>query len=127
MNRQFFRFAIAGAAGFVVDTVILYLMLKLGLGPYAGRVVSFLCAVFATWQINRRYTFDRPTSRSIWREWNEYLAAMICGGACNYAAYVAAIKLLPAAPLTPLAAVAVGSIAGMFVNFLIARHWVFRH
>ncbi|WP_244815392.1 GtrA family protein [Caballeronia sp. Lep1P3] len=126
MSRQFLRFVIAGVVGFVVDAGALYLAMKAGAGPYVGRVISFLLAVFATWQINRRYTFDRKTDRSIWREWNEYLLAMAFGGVCNYAAYIVAMHMLPDAPWTPLAGVGVGSIAGMGVNFLSAKLWVFR-
>jgi putative flippase GtrA len=127
MRQQILRFGIAGVLGFVVDAGMLYLALKLGLGPYAGRAVSFFCAVFVTWQFNRRFTFERNTTRSVWREWNEYLLAMAFGGACNYGAYAVAIKFLPAGALTPLLAVALGSIAGMFVNFISAKVWVFRN
>jgi putative flippase GtrA len=126
MRTQFLRFAIAGAIGFFVDAGVLYGMLRLGAGPYAGRLVSFLCAVIVTWQINRRYTFSSDRKRSLWREWNEYLLAMIFGGICNYAVYVLAVKLLPASGASPLVGVAFGSIAGMVVNFVSAKLWVFR-
>ncbi|MFM0308877.1 GtrA family protein [Paraburkholderia sp. RL17-383-BIF-A] len=127
MRGQILRFTIAGAVGFVVDAGILYLALKAGIGAYVGRAISFLCAVFATWQINRRYTFRHATSQSVWREWIEYLLAMMLGGACNYGMYVVAMKLVPASALTPLLGVAAGSITGMVVNFTTARIWVFRH
>ncbi|SAL69361.1 GtrA-like protein [Caballeronia cordobensis] len=127
VHREFITFAFAGAFGFLIDSGVLYLMLWLGAGPYVGRVVSFLCAVFATWQINRRFTFkDAQNSRGVWREAYEYLLAMLVGGLCNYAAYATAIKLLSDTAVRPLLAVAVGSIAGMFVNFLIAKVWVFK-
>lgn len=122
------RFAFAGVAGLVVDVAVLYLALALGLGFYAGRVVSFLSAVFATWQINRRYTFaagDNATL-SLWREWWLYLAAMMGGGVVNYAAYSAAIAFGPRMALWPMAAVAAGSVAGMAVNFASAKFFVFK-
>lgn len=126
-HREFIKFAFAGVFGFLVDSGVLYLMLWIGAGPYIGRMVSFLSAVFATWQINRRFTFNgAPHTRSVWREAYEYLLAMLVGGVCNYAAYAATIKLLSDSPARPLIAVAVGSIAGMFVNFFIAKVWVFR-
>ncbi|SAL34899.1 GtrA family protein [Caballeronia concitans] len=127
MSSQFLRFAFAGGVGFLVDAGVLYVMLHLGVGPYAGRLVSFLCAVFVTWRINRRITFAATNNRSIWREFYEYLLAMIGGGACNYGAYALALRLLGADVWTPLAAVAAGSIAGMAVNFMLAKLWVFRH
>ena len=48
MQRQLVRFVFAGGIGFVADTAVLYLMLWLGLGYFAGRAVSFLCAVWVT-------------------------------------------------------------------------------
>lgn len=126
MPRQFIRFAIAGGVGFVVDAGVLYLMLALGTGAYLGRVVSFLCAAFVTWQINRRITFERIAGKSAWREWYEYLIAMTFGGLCNYGAYVVTLKMLPGGAASPLIAVAAGSVAGMFVNFATAKLWVFR-
>jgi putative flippase GtrA len=122
------RFAFAGVAGLAVDVAVLYLALALGLGFYAGRVVSFLCAVFATWQINRRYTFATAGGArvSLWREWWLYLTAMLGGGLVNYAAYSAAIAFGPRAPWWPMLAVAAGSLAGMAVNFASAKFFVFK-
>lgn len=123
--RQLLRFAVAGVAGLVVDIVVLYLALAAGLGPYGGRVLSFLCAVFATWQINRRYTFS-AAGMSLWREWCLYLATMLGGGLLNYVVYSGAIALGPRAPLWPMAAVAIGSLAGMALNFAGAKFFVFK-
>lgn len=122
------RFAFAGVAGLAVDVAVLYLALALGFGPYSGRVLSFLCAVFATWQINRRYTFAAADGAhvSLWREWWLYLTAMLGGGLVNYAAYSAAIAFGPRAPWWPMLAVAAGSLAGMAVNFASAKFFVFK-
>lgn len=119
------RFAFAGVAGLAVDVAVLYLALAAGFGPYSGRVLSFLCAVFATWQINRRYTFA-AAGGSLWREWWLYLMAMMGGGLVNYAAYSGAIAFGPHLALWPMAAVAVGSLAGMAVNFASAKFFVFK-
>lgn len=126
MCAQFFRFAIAGSIGFLVDAGVLYGALAIGLGAYAGRVVSFLCAAFTTWQINRRLTFEVNRTGSLWREWLRYLAAMSVGGVCNYGSYAIALLFLPKVTIAPLIAVGAGAIAGMFVNFAFAKLWVFR-
>jgi putative flippase GtrA len=126
MPYQFIRFAFAGCVGFLVDAGVLYLMLSLGVNPYVGRILSFFCAAFVTWQINRRITFTQAADKSAWREWHEYLLAMALGGICNYGAYAAALRILPHRTVSPLVAVAVGSIAGMFINFASAKLWVFR-
>lgn len=124
---ELLRFAAAGVVGLVVDVAVLYLALAAGLGFYAGRVLSFLSAVFVTWRINRRYTFRGAAGVSVWREWYSYLGMMLGGGVINYAVYSAAMPLgawllpSPLLPLLPLAGVAAGSLAGMVVNFFGAR------
>jgi putative flippase GtrA len=123
---QFARFAVAGAAGFVADASVLALGMALGLGCFAGRAVSFVCAVFVTWRINRRYSFGIRT-RSSWAEWWRYLAAASVGGCVNYAVYTAAVLNAAPRPWLATAAVGAGSIAGMAVNFSTARWWVFKH
>lgn len=125
MRRQLLRFAGVGAAGFALDVLVLYLALALGAGHYGGRALSFLAAVYATWRLNRRYTFA-AAGGSRWREWWRYLLAMLAGGLVNYGVYSALVALLAPRPWLPLAAVAVGSLAGMGVNFAGARMLVFR-
>lgn len=123
---QFLRFGIAGAIGFVVDVAALYLAMAAGAGFYLGRGISFLCAVFATWQVNRNFAFKASGSMSLWQEWWRYLLAMLGGGVVNYACSAIAVMLLPPGPLAPMLAVAVGSIAGMSVNFISSKLFVFR-
>jgi putative flippase GtrA len=124
--RKFVLFGIAGGAGFVVDTAVLYL-LKGALGLYGARVVSFLCAVFTTWLINRTVAFKGQSADvPIWREFLHYLGAMILGGAVNYAVYAALVATVPLVAAQPVLGVAAGVIAGMFVNFLLADKLVFR-
>jgi putative flippase GtrA len=124
--RKFMLFAIAGGAGFVVDTAVLYL-LKGALGLYGARAVSFVCAVATTWVINRSFAFKGQSANlPIWREFLHYLAAMILGGAVNYAVYAALVATLPLVAEQPVLGVAAGVIAGMFVNFLLADKLVFR-
>lgn len=119
------RFALAGVAGLAVDVAVLYLALGAGFGYYGGRVLSFLAAVFVTWRINRRFTFQ-PAAGGVWREWWRYLSAMAGGGAVNYLAYSTVLLLMPPARWVPLAAVAAGSVAGMGINFVGARYFVFK-
>lgn len=123
---QFLRFGIAGAIGFVVDVAVLYLAMAAGADFYLGRGISFLCAVFATWQVNRNFAFKASGSMPLWQEWWRYLLAMLGGGVVNYACSAVAVMLLPPGPLAPMLAVAVGSIAGMSVNFISSKLFVFR-
>ncbi len=123
------RFALAGIAGLAVDVLVLYLALGCGLGYYAGRVASFLAAVWVTWQINRRYTFVAAGAAPVgssWMEWWRYLIAMLGGGVVNYAAYSAVVVFAHGVPLLPLLSVCIGSLAGMTINFISAKFLVFK-
>lgn len=121
---QFARFAVIGALGFVVDVAVLYGALTLGAGWIAGRALSFLAAASFTWAVNRRYTFSATASR--WREWGRYLASMAAGMLVNFLVYALVLWLLPAAWWTPGLAVACGSAAGLGVNFVSAKLFVFK-
>jgi putative flippase GtrA len=121
---QLLRFAAIGVVGLLVDVAVLYCALALGSGPHPGRAVSFLAAVLVTWRLNRRYTF--APAGSPWTEWWRYLGAMSGGALLNLGAYMLALWLLPAAPWVPAAAVAIGSLAGMALNFVGAKFLVFK-
>jgi putative flippase GtrA len=126
MKRELIRFAVAGAVGFAIDAGILYMALALGAGYFSGRFVSFISAVWVTWRINRRFTFTPSPHTSQWKEWWQYLFAMLGGGMLNYAAYSAAVLSLPESSMVPIYAVGIGSLVGMAVNFLSAKLWIFR-
>ncbi|MDM5178193.1 GtrA family protein [Massilia sp. DJPM01] len=125
LGTQVLRFGVAGVAGLLVDLAVLELALRAGMNPYAGRAASFLCAVFATWQINRRYTFH-PAGISLWTEWWRYLLAMSGGGAVNVATYSVIVWSFPNVPHITSWGVCAGSLAGMTVNFVGARWFVFQ-
>ena len=127
IGRQAAFFVVAGVIGFAVDAAVLQLALVLGTGPYVGRSISFLSAVFTTWQINRRVTFaGGERVGSTWGEWWRYVYAMIFGGLLNLAAYVLVIHTVQAGAWAPFLGVAVGSLVGMVANFLTSKLWVFR-
>ena len=123
---QFLRFGVSGGIGFIVDVAVLYLAMAAGANFYWGRGISFLCAVFATWQINRNYAFKPSGAMSLWQEWWRYLLAMLGGGVINYLASAVAVALLPPSSVAPMIGVAIGSIAGMSVNFISSKLFVFR-
>lgn len=124
-RRQLTSFATAGIVGFLTDAGLLYLLIQLEIGLYLGRLVSFLCAIFVTWQMNRRFTFFNAQPGSLWPEWWRYLSAMTFGGLINFIAYAATLHIVPDTRWKPLLGVAVGSSIAMFVNFAVSKWWVF--
>lgn len=119
--KELFLFGFAGALGFLVDAGILYLM-KPFIGLYFGRLVSFFGAVVVTWVFNRSVTFAKnKRERNIFSEFFHYFSLMIIGGLFNLAVYYFLIHKFQFFTLYPVAAVAMGSVAGMAVNFLSSR------
>lgn len=125
LTTRFLRFALIGGIAFCIDAGLLYLLMWLGLGPYAGRVISLLSAATFTWQGNRRFTFearDRPPAGML-GEWAWYMAAMIFGGLVNYGVYALLITYVDFFAAWPVLAVAVSTGVSMLVNFTSAR-WI---
>ncbi len=126
MNLQFIRFCIVGIIGFVFDASILHLLVTgMQTNPYTARVVSFLVAASITWMINRHYTFQ-VSHRANRTEWARYVAFMMVGALMNYGAFAGCIAWWEMTRAQPWLAVAVGSLAGLGVNFATSRLLVFR-
>jgi len=127
MLRQFFMFALVGAAGFLVDAGTLQFALHmLGLNLYEGRLLSFLVAATFTWQLNRKITFRAAAHHPAAKQWLKFVSANAVGGLINLGVYALLVSRLPLAREHPTLAVACGSIAGLLFNFLASRIIVFR-
>jgi putative flippase GtrA len=128
VSTKFLRFALVGAAGFVVDAIILALGLHvIGLNKYTARVFSFLCAATFTWIANRRFTFpEAAASLGRAREWARFVAVNSVGGLINYGTYAALVTYASAPLSNPYLALACGSVAGLAFNFLGSKYLVFR-
>ncbi len=124
--RQLLFFGIAGVVGYGIDASITTLLHPY-LGVYAARIPAFIAAATATWFINRSLTFGKHTSRhtSLFREYTHYLLLMVAGLVVNYGAYVVSIMLVGNIPHAVLICVAIGSLAGMLVNFVVSKKFIF--
>jgi putative flippase GtrA len=123
--RRLFFFGLSGTAGFVVDSAVLVLCLRVfGLGPHVGRVISFAVAMTCTWQLNRRFTF-RSTAPPL-PEFARFVATNSLGALVNLGAYTAVIARFGTADPVPVLGVAAGSLCGMVVNYILSSWLVFR-
>lgn len=125
--NQFLRFCVVGAVGFVIDAGILqFLVSGIGTNPYLARTLSLLVAASATWLMNRRYTFEVEHAATH-SEWVCYITLMVLGASVNYGAFAISIAVWELARAQPWLGVAVGSIAGLGINFLSSRLLLFRN
>jgi putative flippase GtrA len=123
----FLRFGLVGTAGFLVHASVLNLMVyEVGVNRYIGWVAGFSVAVVATLLLNRAFTFRRPSHHGPWRQAAIYLAVQGFGAAANFATYTAAIALFPPLGRMLVIPLALGSIAGLCLNFLGSKHLAFR-
>lgn len=124
---QMWRFAVSGALGFGVDTGLLYALMALAVPFQVGRALSFLGAASFTWWFNRRHTFRTTHHQAAtWAEWLQYLAVMMIGGLVNYCVSVWSYQNWGAVHEHPVLALALGTGAGMVINFVSSRYVVFR-
>jgi putative flippase GtrA len=123
--KQLIQFAFAGAIGYVVDACVL-LLVHPWTGPYIGRVISFACAVLATWLINRSLTFRHQSkNETLHREFSLYFLTTLGGAAVNFTCYFLVIYYIDLSVKALPLAVAVGSLGGMMVNYCLSKKFVF--
>lgn len=128
-DRKLVWFVLIGGAGFLVDAGVLQvLVFRFGVNVFVARLFSFVTAASVTWTANRVLTFSAPSKpwRALSAEWLRYLLASLGGAAVNYGAFAIAVSLAPTARHYPVIAVAIGSGAGMCVNYVLYARVVFR-
>jgi len=124
--RQFISFGVVGVVGFFVDSGVLYGALAAGAGLYGGRVVSYLSAATATWILNRRFTFGGSPGGNAVGEWARFVFSQLSGASVNLTTYGLLVYFSPYVAQRPVIGVALGSIAGLLVNFVAARTYAFK-
>lgn len=130
LRKQIICFIISGCLGFLVDAGLLHVMMAFGVHYYSGRLVSFLAAATFTWLFNRTFTFSQTETLklfvAIFGQWFRYMVAMLLGGGVNYGVSAWLYCYFSLAQQWPITAVAMGSIAGLAVNFISAKFAVFK-
>ncbi len=124
LARQLISFGGIGTLGFLIDAAVFTVTNLFLQNLYLSRVVSYLAAASSNWFLNRKFTFaasDRPPVE----EWGRFLLLQAAGGAVNYGVYALLVTAYGFFAAHPVAAIAIGSIAGMGVNFLTAKFFVF--
>ena len=120
------KYLVVGTVGFLVDAGLLALQVHiLGIGPLVARGPSFLCAVTVTWWLNRNYTFGGLGRYATATEYRRYFFIQVIGALTNLAVYAAAIISVVWFAKNPVAALALGSVFGLVVNYGLARLFVF--
>lgn len=121
---ELLRYCVVGGIGFVIDAGLTLLLSQAALWwPEAARVVGFLVASTATWEMNRRFTFRTKSSG---RTLLPYVLLASVGALINFATFVAWLRFAGTAPLQILIGVALGATLALSLNFTVSRRFVFR-
>jgi putative flippase GtrA len=124
--RQFTLFCVSGGLAFLVDAGLTQAWVSwAGLDPWSARALAFPVAVTCTWLFNRSITFRAHTALPLHREWALYVGSQLVGMAVNLGSYALLVASSAWVARWPAVGVAVGSVAGLFANFLGAKHVVF--
>lgn len=114
--KRIARFVAVGGAGFVVDATVLGLLLAFTpLDPFTARFISIAVALTVTWQLNRHLTFG-ASSRPVAVEGARYGGIGAATSVVNYLVYALVIWAAPG--LSPLIALAIGSVVAMAFSYL---------
>lgn len=118
--RHILLFSIVGALAFLVDLGVFTGASALGAGLVLSRSLSILAAVTFTWYFNRTLTFQTQTPPSV-VEFLSYLAGMQIGLVANFSTFFVVMYFSEVAARWPVVALAIATLAGMVLNFLISR------
>ena len=124
---QFLRFAAVGALGFFVDAAVLLALVEAGwAGPVIARLASFACAVVATFEMNRRWSFGDAERRGYAAMLSAYVGVQGLGFLFNLGIYTTALVVFPPPLNHPLFCLVLASGLALAINFAGARLIVFR-
>lgn len=128
-RHPFMRFALIGAGGYGVDTLVLALDTQV-LDPFSGRLLSIFVAMTFTWLGNRTLTFPQKAARgsagAIAREWLRFIGANFVGATVNYAVYALLLSFAASPFNDKFVAQACGVCTGLLFNFTLSKKLVFR-
>ncbi|MCA8957582.1 MAG: GtrA family protein [Planctomycetes bacterium] len=127
---EFALFGMVGASGFVVDVALfLGVQFAFGLHHQVARALSFWGSATWNWAWNRGITFaGRKRTRKRF-QWPAFLLSSLLGFVVNWGTYYTLTNHVAwfRSEGARIPALLVGVIAGMGLNFVVARSFVFAH
>jgi putative flippase GtrA len=122
---EFLRFAVVGTINFCVATGMVYALCLL-MRPSLAGVPAFLAGATVSWALNRRWTFSGRGDGPRHLQWLRFMVVSCPVIVLNITTYEALILSFGFIRTYPILATAGSAVSGMFVNFVLMRHLVFR-
>lgn len=132
-KHSFFRFALVGSVGFMVD-LLSFVILSIWLPASLARGLSFWLAATSNWWWNKHLTFHSPNKLSAsaqLKQWLQFIGSSMLAFLPNWGCYFYLSQLnLPLEhsslqTLWPYLALIPGVLIGMLINYGLAKCWVF--
>jgi putative flippase GtrA len=125
LSLDFIKFGIVGSMGFCWDTATVY-SLRRFTGLYLAGLAGFIVAASANWAVNRVWTFRHKTQEQLHRQWAKFLIANLAGFTLNRGSFFILITVNTHFRSQPVFAIIFGSLAGLAVNYLLSKRYVFK-
>ncbi len=129
-GQEFFGFFLVGALGFLADAGLLtFFVSEVHINIHAARILSFSCAVFVTWFLNRSFVFHAERGSGGKKKISElvkYFSLQILGACLNIGVFSSLILLYPSLEKTSLIPLCAGSLLAMLFTFTGMKFFVFR-
>jgi putative flippase GtrA len=125
--KEFLKFSLVGGVAFASDAAVLQMMLNtFEIGPLIARIPSATVAIIITWLFNRSYTFSSTKNSEVVKSFLAHLSATSIGFSINIGLYTLLLIVFEYRNIHPLVALSIASAIGLFINFLLAKYWVFK-
>jgi putative flippase GtrA len=126
-TQQFLKFFLVGLLAFSIDAIILQALVTFAdWNPYTARIPSASTSIIFSWLVNRRFTFTQPKKVRVARSIVNHLFATSFSLAVNLFLYWGFLSTFPSLNHLPVVALSFGAAVGLFINFLLAKYWVFK-
>ena len=126
VSIKFLKFGFVGVVVLGFDAVTFWLLLHVIPSSIIARCPSVAASIFVSWMINRSFTFAYSRQKPTVQEFVKFGLSQLPGALVNALVSVLAFNFLPYIKSNPWISVALGSCAGMVLNFTIANVFVFK-
>jgi len=127
VSIKFLKFGFVGVVVLGFDAVTFWLLLHVIPSSIIARCLSVAASIFLSWIINRSFTFAYSGEKPTVQEFIKFALSQLPGALVNALVSVLAFNFLPYIKSNPWISVALGSCAGMVLNFTIAHLYVFKN
>ncbi|MBE8182798.1 MAG: hypothetical protein HAW61_04675 [Candidatus Portiera sp.] len=125
---EFVQFGLVGGSGFIVDVSIYYLLqYAADMQHIMARGLSFWVGASWNWFWNRTITFSDHFKSHPVKQWSSFVLISIFGFSINWGSYYLLTEYVAFFDDYKIFALMAGVVAGMGLNFMFSRIFIFRH